>query len=235
MRVGLIQSNYIPWRGYFDVIHDVDVFVFHDDLQYTKGDWRNRNFIKTPTGPQWLTIPVGTSEHRLICEVPLPDSDWAVRHWRRLEQHYARAPHFGRYRDLLRHHYFGCGYESLSAFNQGLTMAIARDVLGIRTRFRDSREFRVSGVKSQRVLDLVSQAGASTYVSGPAARAYIEEAAFDAAGIALQWKDYDGYPDYPQFHPPFAGRVSILDLIFHAGPDAGWFVWGWRDGVRRAA
>lgn len=72
-KVGVIQSNYIPWKGYFDLIHDVDLFVFYDDVQYTKNDWRNRNLIKTPTGAKWLTIPVSSNLNNLIYEVELKD------------------------------------------------------------------------------------------------------------------------------------------------------------------
>src|SRR5687767_735619 len=100
-RVAVLQSNYIPWKGYFDIIHDVDVFIFHDDLQYTKQDWRNRNRIKTPKGAEWLTIPVGTSEDRLICEVEIPESNWAEKHWRMIQQNYSKAPYFTLYKQFL--------------------------------------------------------------------------------------------------------------------------------------
>src|ERR1700681_1938553 len=93
-RVAILQSNYIPWKGYFDIIHDVDLFVFYDDVQYTKNDWRNRNKIKTPQGTQWITIPVGTNEHRLICEVEIRDTSWQKKHWKMLQQNYAKAPYF---------------------------------------------------------------------------------------------------------------------------------------------
>src|SRR5882672_8420687 len=88
-RVVILQSNYLPWRGYFDLIHDADLFVFFDDLQYTKFDWRNRNKIKTPQGPKWITIPVGTDLNRRIDEVALPaDRSWAAQHWRTIQEHY---------------------------------------------------------------------------------------------------------------------------------------------------
>ena len=106
-KVAIVQSNYIPWKGYFDIIHDVDTFVFHDDLQYTKGDWRNRNRIKTPVGTRWLTIPVGTDEHRRICDVPLPGREWARKHWRRIAAAYAAAPFFPRYRNFFEALYLG--------------------------------------------------------------------------------------------------------------------------------
>ncbi|HEU5201697.1 MAG TPA: WbqC family protein, partial [Nitrospira sp.] len=91
-RVAICQSNYLPWKGYFDLIHDVDVFVFYDDVQYTKNDWRNRNKIKTPQGVQWLTIPVGSHCHCRICDVSLQDSYWQKQHWKTLVQRYRKAP-----------------------------------------------------------------------------------------------------------------------------------------------
>ena len=96
-RVAVLQSNYLPWKGYFDIIHDVDLFIFYDDVQYTKNDWRNRNRIKTPAGPTWLTVPTGTDLHRLICEVRLPDPGWQLKHWKSLRQNYSRTPCFEKY------------------------------------------------------------------------------------------------------------------------------------------
>ena len=104
-RVAVIQSNYIPWKGYFDIIHDAETFVFYDDVQYTKNDWRNRNRIKTPQGAQWLSIPVGSRIDLLIHEVALPRNGWASDHWRALERFYGAAPHFGRYAPALRDAY----------------------------------------------------------------------------------------------------------------------------------
>jgi hypothetical protein len=232
MKVVILQSNYLPWRGYFDLIHDADLFVFHDDLQYTKNDWRNRNRIKTARGPVWLTIPVGTSEDRRIDEVPLPaDREWAVRHWRLLEENYRHAPHFDRYAPFFRDLYAHPGPGGLSAFNQRLIQHIAWDFLGLTTRFDNSARYGLTSQKQQRVLDLLRAVGASTYVSGPAAKDYLEPGAFAAAGIELAWKDYAGYPAYPQFHPPFEGALSIVDLLFHTGPAAPDYLWGWRHGA----
>lgn len=230
MRVAVIQSSYIPWKGYFDIIHDVDVFVFYDDVQYTKNDWRNRNRIKTPQGAVWLTIPVGTNEQRRICDVRLPRGDWARKHWRTLEQFYARAPHFGRYKNTIREMYLGHQWEYLCEFNQAMIELICRDFLGIVTVFRDSREVAPSGTKQERLLELLTKVGATAYVSGPSAKAYIDPQRFEAAGIELYWKDYSGYPEYPQLFPPFRHDVTVLDLLFNVGPEAPFYIWGWREG-----
>ena len=226
--VGIIQSNYIPWKGYFDIIHDVDLFVFHDDLQYTKGDWRNRNVIKTPEGERWLTIPVGTSEHRRICDVPLPAPDWTAEHWRRIDLAYRKAPYFALYRDYFARFYLESTWCSLSELNQALIVGISHDLLGITTEFADSRTFHPTRSKGERLLEIIENTGADVYVSGPSARDYITDEQFAAAGIDVVWKDYAGYPEYSQAHGSFCHEVTILDLLFHTGPSAPWYIWGWR-------
>ncbi|MCS6774934.1 MAG: WbqC family protein [Chloroherpetonaceae bacterium] len=229
-RVAVLQSNYLPWKGYFDIIHDVELFVFYDDVQYTRNDWRNRNRIKTPSGPLWLTVPVGTALDRRICDVTLPpDPRWAEKHWKTLRQYYGKAPYFALYADLLRHVYLECAWATLSELNQYLIRTISRDLLGISTNFADSREYALTGRRQERLLQLLQAVGATEYLSGPAARSYIDPEAFAQAGIHLRYKDYAGYPEYPQFHPPFDHHVTILDLLFHTGPQAPYYIWGWRE------
>jgi hypothetical protein len=231
--VAVIQSNYIPWKGYFDIIHDVDLFVFYDDVQFTVRDWRNRNVVKTAQGPRWLTVPVGASRNRLVCEVGITDPEWARDHWAVLKHHYSRAPFFAAYAPLLEDAYLGQPWTNLSALNHHLIQLIARQCLGIRTEFCDSREFGCSGSRQDRLIELLTKAGAAVYVSGPAARSYIDEHRFEDAGIAVAWKSYEGYPEYPQPHPPFSHHVTVLDLLFQVGPSAPDYIWGWRatDGV----
>src|SRR5690349_21530552 len=128
-KVVVLQSNYIPWKGYFDLIHDADCFVFYDDVQYTKNDWRNRNRIIMPGGPKWLTIPTGIDAHRLICEVELPDASWQGRHWETIRQSYRRAPYFKHYRPFFEEIYLGREWRTLSELNQHLIRQITRDLL----------------------------------------------------------------------------------------------------------
>jgi hypothetical protein len=227
--VAVIQSNYIPWKGYFDIINDVEEFIFHDDLQYTKGDWRNRNMIKTPKGAEWLTVPVGTDERRLICDVKINDMSWAAKHWRLIQQHYAKAPHFARYKPFF-HEFYNTKWDNLSVMNQHLIRKISTELLGINVRFTDSRDYKPQGAKLDRLLDILKKAGATTYVSGPTAKDYIDPVHFERANINLVWKDYAGYPEYAQFYGAFTHALTILDLLFHTGPDAPKYIWGWRKG-----
>jgi hypothetical protein len=227
-RVAVLQSNYIPWKGYFDIIHDVDLFVFYDDVQYTKNDWRNRNRIKTANGLYWLTVPTGSDIERRICDVRLPDARWAHKHWKTLQQAYSPTPHFHRYEPFFRHVYLEKRWESLSQLNQYLIKAIARDHLGLKTRFDDSRNYAVGGAKFDRLLNLLIELRAEVYVSGPSAHGYIDVQRMEEHGIELVFKTYDRYPEYSQRFPPFEHAVSILDLLFNVGPDAPEYIWGYQ-------
>lgn len=227
--VAVIQSNYIPWKGYFDIIHDADLFIFHDDLQYTKGDWRNRNRIKTDQGCRWLTIPVGTSENRLICDVEIQDHKWARKHWTTIQQFYAKTPYFQHYKPFFEEIFLQSEWANLSVLNQTIIQRIAVELLGIETAFQDSRDYKLSGQKQARLLELLTKAGATHYISGPAAKSYIDPASFIEAEIELIYKDYAGYPEYEQRFPPFEHGVTILDLLFNCGPETPDYIWGWRE------
>lgn len=218
-KVAICQSNYIPWKGYFDNINAVDVFVIYDDVQYTKNDWRNRNKIKTSTGTKWLTIPVTSNFGQAINEAQISDPDWNLKHWRTLELNYSKAANFTKHRDFVEGLYSGCKSKYLSEINYRFLTAI-NDFLGIKTQLRWSTEFKSRGNPTERLVGICQELGATHYYSGPAARDYLEEHKFAEAGIELKYSDYSGYPEYRQLHPPFDHAVSILDLIFNEGSEA---------------
>jgi hypothetical protein len=228
MRVAVLQSNYIPWKGYFDIINSVDLFVFYDDLQYTKNDWRNRNKIKTNNGSEWITIPVGPDTNRLICEVEIKDSSWQKKHWRMLKQHYGGRPFFSMYESFFEEVYLHREWHNLSELNQFLIIYIAKKFLGVTTEFSDSREYSLGGKKLDRLLELLIKTGANLYVSGPSAKSYILEDEFKKNNILIEWFDYSSYPVYPQAYGEFIHSVTILDLLFNTGNDASASIWGWR-------
>ena len=227
--VAILQSSYLPWKGYFDIMHDVDLFVFYDDVQFTRRDWRSRNKVKGQHGAQWLTVPVGGDVDRLICDVAMPaDTAWAKLHLRTLQHCYSPAPHWAWVRPLLEDIYTARAWATLSELNQHVITTIARDFLGITTRLADARSFAAKGARTDRLLDILGKAGATRYVSGPAAKDYLEEGRFADAGIELVYKDYAGYPEYPQRYPPFDHFVTVIDLLCNVGPEAPRYIWGWR-------
>jgi hypothetical protein len=222
----ILQPSYIPWRGYFDLIHRADVFVFYDDVQYDRRGWRNRNRVKSPQGTRWLTIPVHSKGTRsspvAIKDIQVCDPLWSHEHRAILARLYRPAPHFDeRFLDEL----YGDAPEQLSDFTIRSTETIARR-LGIeRTRFVKSSQLAgIEGSKTDRLIQILGRLGATHYLSGPSAKDCIEPEKFDDAGIVLEWMTYD-YPEYPQLYPPFDPFVTVLDLLFMAGPDASRFIW----------
>lgn len=220
-RVAITQSNYIPWKGYFDLINRVDELVLFDSVQYTRRDWRNRNKIKTPDGSKWLTIPVltkGKFEQR-ICDAVIKHDHWRDEHWKSLQFNYARARHFETYADRFETLYQGSSERNLSQVNYAFITAVC-DILGIETRITWSMDYDMPDDQTGRLIYLCQQLGGTGYISGPSARDYLDEDQFRAAGIKVTYMDYSDYPVYEQLFPPFDHHVSILDLIFNAGPDA---------------
>lgn len=220
-RVAIVQSSYIPWKGYFDLIRAADEFILLDDVQFTKRDWRSRNRIKTKDGLYWLSIPVltrGRYDQR-ISDTTIADASWSERHWRTIHDAYARTPFFDAYAAPVRAFYESPVSERLSDVNRSLIEAMC-GALGITTPIRWSSEYHPAEGRNERLIDLCVKAGASHYLSGPAARGYIDEAAFARAGVEVHFVDYSGYPEYPQPFPPFEHAVSALDMIFCTGPRA---------------
>jgi hypothetical protein len=219
--VAIVQSSYIPWKGYFELIARSDEFILFDDVQYTKRDWRSRNRIKTREGLQWLTIPVNVTGRffQPINAVTIAERGWNERHWKTIVANYARAPFFAEYRDRVEQLYCNATDELLSVINHRFIVGLC-DLIGIQTRIAWSMDYRVVDGKTERLVELCRQAGGTRYLSGPSARAYIALEQFDEAGIALEFVDYDGYREYPQMFPPFEHGVSVLDVLFNVGPDA---------------
>ncbi len=220
-KVAILQSNYIPWKGYFDLIAAVDEFILYDDMQYTRRDWRNRNQIKTPQGLQWLTVPVLVKGkyHQKIRDTEIDGLDWGLLHWKTLAQNYRRAPHFNEIAEWLEPLYLKESYTHLSQLNRRFIEVIC-DYLGIKTVISNSWDYILLDDKTKRLADICVQANGTEYISGPSARNYIEEHVFAELGITLTWFDYSGYPEYSQLWGEFIHEVSILDLLFSCGKEA---------------
>jgi hypothetical protein len=220
-KVAIVQSNYIPWKGYFDMIAAVDEFVLYDDMQYTRRDWRNRNQIKTPHGVQWLSVPVKVKGkyHQSIRETEIDGQGWAGVHWKTLCANYRRASHFEELAAILEPLYLQNSHHYLSALNRSLIEAVCA-FLGIDTKISNSWDYQLREGKTERLADLCAQAGGREYVSGPSAAGYIDGKVFEDRGIKLTWFDYHGYPEYPQLWGGFTHGVTVLDLLFNCGTDA---------------
>jgi hypothetical protein len=214
----ILQPSYLPWLGYFAQLHRSDVFVFYDDVQFDKESWRNRNRIKTPAGPQWLTVPVLTSGQRWPSnrDVRIDNSlPWRRKHLRSLQQNYARAPFFDAYMPLLAALYSRV-WTHLIDLNVAAFDLVA-GALGISRRIAFSSALNVGGGKVERLVNICRAVGANAFYEGAAGRDYIDSETFAGGGVTLEYQDY-GHPEYAQQHPPFVPYLSTVDLLFNCGP-----------------
>lgn len=217
----ITQSNYIPWKGYFDAIALSDVFVIFDEMQYTKRDWRNRNQIKTPKGKKWLSIPVEVKGKyfQKINETNIASEDWGKSHWGVIHQNYSNSPHFQEVSLWLKDLYLTNNLNNLSEINLKFIRAI-NIYLGIDTKIFYSKDFNLAEDKTQRLVDICIELGVTEYYTGEAAKNYMQEEKFTNQNISVNYFEYDNYPEYNQSHPPFDHYVSILDLLFNEGKNS---------------
>ena len=228
-KIAILQSNYLPWKGVFDLINKVDVFVFLEDVQYSKRDWRNRNKIMTNKGLKWLTVPVRNKgiSTQLIFEVKIDNTkNWQWKHSNFLYLYYKNTKYFNKYKWILDELYGDKKWFKLSDLNIYSTKLIS-DILGINTKFYNSVDLSTTGSKDDKLIAICKKINADYYLSGPAAQAYINPEKFKENNIILDYINYQ-YPEYQQAYKPFRHDVSILDLIFNCGPIAPDYIWGWR-------
>ncbi|WP_248723507.1 WbqC family protein [Seonamhaeicola sp. ML3] len=224
-KIAILQSNYIPWKGYFDLIASVDEFIIYDEMQYTKNDWRNRNKIKTPTGVSWITIPVRVEKlSQTINQTQISNNNWVTKHIKTLQANYAKAKYFKNHKDFVFDLYHQASKtSSLSEINFIFIENIC-NFLNIKTKLSFSTDYNLIEGKTERLIDLIKQSKGTSYISGPAAKSYIDENLFNDNNLNLEWMDYSKYKEYNQLYPPFEHGVSILDLIFNEGENSSNFL-----------
>ncbi len=217
-KVAIVQSNYIPWKGYFDLIGLVDEFVILDSVQYTKRDWRNRNRIKTANSLLWLTVPVLSKGKykQLIQDVELLGHEWQYKHWKSIEVSYRKSKYFDEVSNFLKPLYLDNEFKLLTDLNTKFIVEIS-DYLNLKTKIKNSSNFFASKDKNQRLIDILKKLNADIYFSGPSAKSYINEEEFKQNDIQIYWMNYSNYPIYDQLWGEFVHEVSIIDLLFNCG------------------
>lgn len=218
-KIFICQSNYIPWKGYFDAINQADIFVIYDEMQYTKNDWRNRNKIKTSQGVQWLTIPVKLNFGQKINEAKVSQLNWGKKHWKTLCQNYSKAPFFDELKPQFEELYLNMTEENISEINIKFIKEI-NNILGITTTVIKSKDLIFEGDKNERLIEICKQLNCNYYLSGPAAKSYMDSKLFTENDITVEFLDYSGYTEYQQQFDGFEHGVSILDLLFNKGEDS---------------
>lgn len=219
-KVIITQSNYIPWKGYFTTMRKATHFVAYDDMQYTKRDWRNRNMLITPAGAKWLSIPVTVSGkyYQKINETEVNDPNWSKDHWNFIEANYKKAPHFKEYGSFFKELYDNPPSNRLTEINAAFLKKCI-ELLEIKIEFLDSRDFVLTGDKTEKLVNVCKELKADEYFTGPAAKNYMDESLFTNSGIKVTYYDLQGFPEYKQQWNGFEHGVSILDMFFNLGPD----------------
>lgn len=219
-KIAILQSNYIPWKGVFDMMNKVDVFVFFEDVDFTKRDWRTRNKIKTPEGEVWLSIPVKKSSRGTkIYEIEISqETNWQEKHYQTIVQYYKKVKFFSEYKWLLDKIYLEKKWENLSEFNIYVNTLIARE-LGIKTEFINSKDLETNGTKDDKLIEIIKKLDGDFYLSGPAAKDYIVNEKFKKEKIELAYIEYK-YPEYTQLYGEFNHYITILDVLFNCGKEA---------------
>lgn len=213
-----MQPTYLPWSGYFGLMQAVDVFVLLDSVQFAKRTWQQRNQIKTAHGAQWLSVPVlskGKREQR-ICDVEIDkNSRFSVKHMKSIEMSYSKTPYFGKYAGtflpLLAH-----SSPMLADLTIDLILYLKAQ-LGIETRLQRASELNGNGTKADLLASLCSQIGATSYISPPGSKEYLDEScAFEKIGVSVQYYSFT-HPEYPQPFGEFLPYMSIIDMLFNCG------------------
>ena len=209
------QPSYLPWLGYFEQAYQADLFVFYDDVQYTKNDWRNRNRIKTPLGWQWLTVPVNYKSGQEICDVGIdPSQKWRGKHLKALEANYAKAPFFWHYIGFFKNLYEQ-EWTDICALAEYSVIMLCK-ILNIQTEFKFSKDMPVEGGQTERLVNICKSLGADRYYSPQKSKAYLDISLFEKEGIRVEFQEYK-HPVYPQLHGEFMPYLSVVDLIFNCG------------------
>ena len=220
MRAVILQPTYLPWIGYFGMVDLADTFVFYDDVQFVQRSWQRRNKIRMHNrGAIWLSVPVRSEFGQNINEVRInTEIGWRDKHWTTIMHAYGRAPFFKEYASALEE-IFNREWEYLVDLNITLIQALSR-MLGIQdTVFLKSSELDVKGQKTDRLVNVLTKIGADEYISGPAAKSYIETNKFKDHNITLCWHDFT-HPTYPQLSGDFVPYLSVIDLLFNVGENS---------------
>ena len=221
MKVVILQPNYIPWIGYFEIIKSSDIFIFLDDVQYTKRDWRNRNFININNKKYLLTIPVNTKGkfHQKINEVKLANQKFKEKHLEIIRQNYKKTRYFDEFFYILNKTYNKYSEDYLSEFNINLIKVIS-NYLKIETKFMKSSDFKIELKSNEKLIELCKKVNCKIYLSGIKARNYLNEKKFIEANIKLKIVKYKQQKIYKNQINKFIPKLSIIDLIFNEGPNS---------------
>jgi len=220
-KIAILQSNYIPWRGYFDLINYVDEFIFFDEVQYTRRDWRNRNLIRNKEKKFWITIPVISKGKYFskILDIKIFDGKWAKEHLNLFNRNYKNSKYFIETYSFLEEIYYKNNQDNLYLINRNIIIQICK-YLKIKTKFNFSEDITILPKEqnpSLRLIEICKEQKATTYVTGPSAKNYLDENLFTKENIKIEFFNYNKCKEYDQLKYKFIPKLSIVDCLFNCG------------------
>lgn len=216
--VAIHQPQYIPWLGYFDKMDCADVFVYLDNVQYIKNEFKNRNRIKSARGSIWLTVPVNYRFPEEIMEVTISQRErWQHKHWQSLISNYQKAPYFNNYREVFSN-IFDRPWTHLSKLSIYMTEKL-KDLLGINTKTEIASLMNVPGEPTDRLIAICKNFHATRYLAGADSQKYMDFDCFRKAGIKVIVQEFH-HPKYKQLFGDFVPYLSVVDLLMNHGEDS---------------
>ena len=219
MKVAIHQPNYLPWMGYFFKMYCADVFIFLDDVQFSKGSYINRVRILSSKGPRWLTVPVNVKLGQKIFDVQPSHDNWQLSHIDLLRNEYAEANYLTNILSELNDLYITLHQDNIAEINIAIVRVLASR-LGIKTSFICSSEIKSSGKGDELLVNLVkSVAEGATYLSGTGGAKYQDPNRFSASSLGFEYIEFE-HPEYDQGEGKFEPGLSVIDCLMR---------YGWKD------
>jgi hypothetical protein len=218
--MGSVQPSYLAWIPFSKRMQMSDVFVYLDDVEFSKNTFHNRNRIKTANGELTLTVPVsyGGNSRTFIKDMPINNKmKWSEKHWRSISLAYSKAKYFRDLQEPLESIYLK-EWEFLGDLNIAL-IELLRKYLGIKTKCVRSSELNAEGENNEKLVNLCKILGVDKFIVKPGTNDYHPQEYFEERGIGFEYFTYKPEP-YPQLYGDFIPGLSILDYAMNCGPES---------------
>lgn len=219
----ILQPHYIPWIGYFSMISRVEKFIFLDDVQYIKREWKNRNKIRkhsSSSSAKWLSVPITKStKDNMIKDVKISyEFDWITEHLNSVQETYKKTKYFDEV--------FGIFKKILLAketFLSDLNIKFIKEIckyLNIKSEFILSSELSTQGKKDYKLLNICKKVNSNFLLANNSTLKYLKTDIFSENNIIVEPQNYN-HPNYEQFFDKkpvvWISNLSVLDLLFNYG------------------
>jgi hypothetical protein len=222
LRISILQSNYVPWVGFFHLIASSDAVVVLDSVQFTKNDWRNRNRIVGPNGPFWLTIPIRRPAKLStpIDQITVAGHEWSQNHLKSIVASLKKRPYWKQHEASILTAYESVGKMGLLTDINVTFMRTLMKQMSIETPLVSDRSLGSLPIDpNSRLITLCHRLGANTYLTGPAGMNYLKLRDFQRHGLNIQIFQYSAYGPYEQTCSNFTREVSVLDFLANNSPN----------------